>query len=59
MSTSFPHINLTALKKFAAMTAEHEHPYGKSGRKSKKPVAIVSGCEDIIWAGEKVCVFAN
>lgn len=54
MTTFFPHVNLTALKKFAATTAEHEHPYGRGGRKSKKPVATVTSCEDIVWAGEKV-----
>jgi hypothetical protein len=54
MSTSFPHVNLAALKKFAATTAAAEHPSKGNSTKSKKANPQITSCEDVVWAGEKV-----
>lgn len=56
MSAFFPHVNLNALKKFAAVTAAAEHPSRSSGRNPRKVNPQVASCEDIEWAGEKVCI---
>lgn len=55
MSTFFPHVNINALKKFAAATAAAEHPAKATGRRAPKKLSpVVAGVEDVIWAGEKV-----
>jgi hypothetical protein len=54
MSTSFPHVNITALKKFAIATAAAEHPSRGNARKSEKVNPQIVSCEDVIWGGEKV-----
>jgi hypothetical protein len=54
MSTLFPHVNLPALKKFAAATVADEHPLKGNARKLQKVNPEIAGCEDIVWAGEKV-----
>ena len=54
MSVFFPHVNLSALKKFVVATAAAEHPSRGNGRKPKKVNPQITGCEDVVWAGEKV-----
>jgi hypothetical protein len=55
MSASFPYVNIGALKKFAAATAAADHPPCRgNGGKSMKAKPQITGCEDIVWAGEKV-----
>lgn len=54
MSAFFPHVNLVALKKFAAAAAAAEHPSRSSGRNPKKVDPQVASCKDMVWAGERV-----
>lgn len=61
MTTSFPHVDLPALKVFAISTAAALHPRipapARRGKKMSRPQVvkpIVVKCEDVIWAGEQV-----
>jgi hypothetical protein len=55
MSTFFPHVNINALKKFAAATAVAEHPSRATNRRAPiKLNPVVANVEDLKWAGEKV-----
>jgi hypothetical protein len=54
MSTAFPHVNLAALKKFAAAAAAAEHPSIDNTRKLEKASPHITSCEDVVWGGEKV-----
>jgi hypothetical protein len=54
MSTSFPHVNLAALKEFAAATAVAEHSSKDNTKKLKNATPEVVTCEDVVWGGEKV-----
>lgn len=55
MSTLFPHVDINALKKFAAAAAAAEHPVRATGRRTPQKLSpVVASIEDVKWAGEKV-----
>ncbi|KAG1752568.1 uncharacterized protein EDB91DRAFT_1045027 [Suillus paluster] len=55
MSAFFPHVNITALTKFAAATAAAQHPGRATGRRPQKTLTpVVASIEDVKWAGEQM-----
>lgn len=54
MSDFFPHVDLTSLKKFALNAVTAENSAIIYSRKLQGSTPQVTGCEDVIWAGEKV-----
>ncbi|KAG0709853.1 hypothetical protein DFH29DRAFT_17510 [Suillus ampliporus] len=53
MSAFFPHVDITALEKFAVVTAAALHPVRMTGRRALNiPTPEVASVEDVKWAGE-------